>query len=462
MPLGLSATFPNAILNLAMYQDTIAAISTPLGEGGIGIVRLSGESARDITEQIFNNSLSDHRLVYGHIIDPQSGETIDEVLVSYMAPPRTYTLEDIVEINCHGGIVPLQRILELVLKLGARSAEPGEFTLRAFLNGRLDLSQAESVLDIVQAKTKESLRLAVDGLKGTLSNRITAIRDELLPVLACLTARIDFPDDEVEDQEVPGPIRSAREQLQKLIASSDAGIIYRQGIRTAIVGRPNVGKSSLLNLLLRQSRAIVTPIPGTTRDTLEEVVNIKGIPFVLVDTAGIIESKDLVESLGIERSRRAIDQASLVVFVIDTSESLTDTDRKIFRLVEGKTVLAAANKSDLSSEADLSELRWPIVHTSAISGEGIERLENLMAELALGGTITPSDSLLVGNMRHKEALERAEAHLAAALKSVEGNMPEDFVTIDLKMALDALGEITGESVTEELLNMIFSRFCIGK
>ncbi len=458
----MSAAFSNAILNLAMYQDTIAAISTPLGEGGIGIVRLSGDNARGIAGKVFNNPLSDHQLSYGYITDPETGNAIDEVLVSYMAAPRTYTREDIVEISCHGGIVPIRKILELVLKQGARSAEPGEFTLRAFLNGRLDLSQAESVLDIVQAKTDESLRLAMDGLKGKLSNRITAVRDELLSVLAHLTARIDFPDDEVEDQDAIGPIRSALEQLQKLIIGADAGIIYRQGIRTAIVGKPNVGKSSLLNILLRESRAIVTPIPGTTRDTLEEVVNIRGIPFVLVDTAGIIESKDLVESLGIERSRRAIDQSSLILLVIDTSQPLTDADRKIFHLLEGKTVLAAANKNDLAFEADLCELKWPIVHTSAISGEGIESLENRMAELALGGTIIPSDSLLVGNTRHKEALERAGIHLAAALRSVEGNMPEDFVTIDLKVALDALGEITGESVSEELLDMIFSRFCIGK
>ncbi|MFO8101769.1 MAG: tRNA uridine-5-carboxymethylaminomethyl(34) synthesis GTPase MnmE [Dehalococcoidia bacterium] len=445
-----------------MYQDTIAGISTPLGEGGIGIVRLSGDNARPITEQLFDKTLSDHRLVYGHIVDPETGETVDEVLVSFMAAPHTYTREDIVEINCHGGIVPLQQILGLALREGARAAEPGEFTLRAFLNGRIDLSQAESVLDIVQARTAESLRLAVNGLKGKLSNQINAIRDELLSILAYLTARIDFPDDEVPEQDVMGPIVWALEQIQELIAGADAGIIYRQGIRTAIAGRPNVGKSSLLNLLLRESRAIVTPVPGTTRDTLEEVVNLNGVPFVLVDTAGIIESQDVVESLGIERSRKAIEQASLVLLVIDASEPLNEADREIFALLEGKTAVAAANKSDLPRAAELAGLTWPIVSTSAVTGEGLVALEEKMVELAMGGKVTASDVLLVTSVRHKEALQRAEKHLASAGEGLQLGVPEDLITIDLTAALNALGEITGQTVSEGLLDAIFSRFCIGK
>jgi tRNA modification GTPase len=445
-----------------MYQDTIAAVSTPLGEGGIGIVRLSGENARSIAEQLFGKELSDRRLVYGHVIDPDTSETVDEALVSYMAAPHTYTREDIVEINCHGGMIPLQRILGLALKCGARLAEPGEFTLRAFLNGRIDLSQAESVMDIVQAKTQASLRLAVEGLEGRLSDQISSIRSKLLSVLAYLTTRIDFPEDEIEEQDVHAPIAEAREQLQNLIDSADAGMVYRQGIRTAIVGHPNVGKSSLLNLLLRESRAIVTSVPGTTRDTLEEVVNLKGVPFVLIDTAGIVESKDLVESLGVERSRKAIEQASLVLLVIDISESLNDADREICGLLEGKTVVVAANKSDLLSMADLSELNWPIVLTSALTGEGLENLEKKMVELALGGRVDSSDAFLVTNVRHKEALQRGGSHLSEAQQSLGKGMPDDFVTIDLTSALNALGEITGETVTEELLQTIFSRFCIGK
>ncbi|MGB2852904.1 MAG: tRNA uridine-5-carboxymethylaminomethyl(34) synthesis GTPase MnmE, partial [Dehalococcoidia bacterium] len=280
----------------AVYEDTIAAISTPLGQGGIGIVRLSGKDALPTVQKLFNRCLSDRRLVYGHITDPSNGEVVDEVLVSYMAAPHTYTREDIVEINCHGGPLPLQRILGLTLRYGARMANPGEFTLRAFLNGRIDLAQAESVLDVVQAKTAASLRVAVQGLGGGLSQSLRALRSELMSVLAYLTARIDFPEDEVEEQDIIPPLEEAHCRIGELISSADAGIVYRQGVRTAIVGRRNVGKSSLLNRLLRQSRAIVSPGAGTTRDTLEEVVNLKGVPFVLVDTAGIVQSKDLVES----------------------------------------------------------------------------------------------------------------------------------------------------------------------
>jgi len=445
-----------------MYQDTIAAVSTPIGEGGIGIVRLSGQDACSIATKLFGKSLPDRRLVYGHIIDPELSEVVDEVLVAYMAAPHTYTREDIVEINCHGGIVPLQRILGLTLRLGARLAEPGEFTLRAFLSGRIDLSQAESVLDIVRARTQSSLRLAVEGLGGRLSRQIRSIRNELLSVLAYLTARIDFPEDEIEEQDALGPIKKAHSELDELITGADAGIVYRQGVRTAIAGRPNVGKSSLLNRLLRESRAIVTPIPGTTRDTLEEVVNLKGVPFVLTDTAGITHSEEVIETLGVERSRKAIEQSSLVLLVTDASEPLNATDLEIIELLDGRAVLVVANKCDLPSQIDLRSLPWPIVRTSALTGEGVSVLEEKMADIALGGKVVSSDAFLVTNIRHKEALERAAQHLCQAEESLESDMPDDFVTIDLTAALDALGEITGETVNEELLDMIFSRFCIGK
>jgi len=445
-----------------MYQDTIVAISTPLGEAGIGIVRLSGPRARAIAEKLFSRELSNRYLVYGHIIDADSGETVDEVLVSYMAAPHTYTREDVVEINCHGGPLPLQRILGLALKQGARLANPGEFTLRAFLSGRIDLAQAEAVLDTVQAKTQASLRLAVEGLGGKLSRPIKEIRRQLMDALAYLSARIDFPEDEIAEQDIAAPLAAARHRLEEMLATADAGIVYRQGVRTAIVGRPNVGKSSILNRLLRQSRAIVTPIPGTTRDTLEEVVNIRGVPFVLIDTAGVIESKDLVEALGVERSRQAIEQADFVLLVIDASSPLTPHDEELFHLLEGKTVLVAANKSDLPPRADIRRFSWPTISTSALSGAGINELEEQMVNTVLGGRVTTSDALLVTNVRHKEALERAQSHLAQAQASIEANMPEDFVTIDLTSALNALGEISGETVTEELLETIFSRFCIGK
>jgi len=358
--------------------------------------------------------------------------------------------------------VPLKRILGLAIRYGSRLAEPGEFTLRAFMNGRIDLSQAESVLDIVQSKTEASLRLAVQGLAGKLSEQIRAIRNELLSVLAYLTARIDFPEDEVEEHDSLEVIGKAFRDLKNLIAGADAGIIYRQGIRTAIVGRPNVGKSSLLNRLLRENRAIVTPIPGTTRDTLEETVNLKGVPFLLIDTAGIIKSEDAIEALGVERSRKAIAQADLVLLVIDASESLSAADSDIIALLDEKTVLVAANKCDLPPGAYFGGLRWPVISISALTSEGMSTLEEKMVDVALGGRVVSSDAFLVTNVRHKEALQRASKHLSQAQESLEANTPDDFVTIDLTAALNALGEITGETVTEDLLNTIFSRFCVGK
>jgi len=445
-----------------MYQDTIAAISTPLGEGGIGIVRLSGAEARPIAETIFQGKLSNRRLSYGHIIDPDSSEVVDEVLVSYMPAPHTYTREDVVEINCHGGPLPLQRILQLALRCGARLANPGEFTLRAFLNGRIDLAQAESVLDIVTARTQASLRLALQGLRGGLSGAVKSLRSELMSTLAYLTARIDFPEDEVEPQDVVQSLSESLARLRGLIATADSGIVYRQGVRTAIVGRPNVGKSSLLNRLLRQDRSIVTPIPGTTRDTVEEVVNLRGVPFLLVDTAGIIHSKDVVESLGVERSRRAVEQADLVLLVLDISEPLSDADRDIIALIGDRPALVAANKSDLRQEAQIDGLPWEVVRTSALTGDGLSELEARMVNLALGGDVVTCDALMVANPRHKAALERAEKSLVQALDGVASGLPDDFITIDLTAALNCLGEITGETVHEELLEAIFSNFCVGK
>lgn len=445
-----------------MYQDTISAISTPLGEGGIGIVRLSGKDAHAIAAVLFDRPLSNRRLVHGHIVDPQTSEVIDEVLVSYMKAPHTYTREDVVEINCHGGPLPLRRILALTLRHGARAAEPGEFTLRAFLNGRIDLAQAESVMDVVQSKTEAGLRLAVRGLRGRLSQEVRSVRADLLDVLAYLSARIDFPEDEIEERDVLEPVRTAEASVRRLIAGADAGIILRHGIRTAIVGRPNVGKSSLLNRLLRDDRAIVTSIPGTTRDTVEETISIQEVPFVLVDTAGLVQSKDIVESLGIERTRRAIEEASLVLLVLDGSEPLTPSDREIFRLLEGKTVIAALNKCDLIPISAPRELPWPTIRTSALTGEGLPALEERMVECALGGSVVSSDAHLVTNVRHKQALERGAGHLAQAQQCIANQLPDDFVTIDVTGAVNALGEITGETVTEDLLENIFSRFCIGK
>jgi tRNA modification GTPase len=334
--------------------------------------------------------------------------------------------------------------------------------LRAFLNGRLDLAQAESVLDVIQAKTQASLRLAVEGLSGALSKPVAEVRSSLMDVLAYLTARIDFPEDEVEEQEVAAPLERAKSTLRDLIAGADAGIVFRQGVRTAILGRPNVGKSSLLNRLLRHSRAIVTPVPGTTRDTLEEVVNLGGIPFLLIDTAGIVESRDEVEALAVERSRRAVEQADFVLFVVDASEPLTESDEKLMDLLADKEVIVAANKSDLPPRAGVDELPWLRVSTSALTGAGIPELEKGMVNAVLGGRVITSDARMVTNPRHKEALQRAERHVVQAIASAEEGLAEDFVTIDLTAAVNALGDITGETITEELLETIFSRFCIGK
>jgi tRNA modification GTPase len=473
---------------VASLDDTIAAIATPLGEGGIGIVRLSGPDAGPILRRVFRPAHADaplepRRLTYGHVVEPVTGEHIDEVLVAFMPAPYTYTRQDVAEIQAHGGIVPLQRVLALVLREGARLAEPGEFTLRAFLHGRLTLDQAEAVLDIVQARTAVALRVAVDQLGGRLTGPVREVRTNLMESLAYLTAHIDFPEDEIPPYDVLTTLRDARQRVADLLATADQGRVYRQGVRTAIVGRPNVGKSSLLNALLRESRAIVTPIPGTTRDTLEEVLNLRGVPFVLVDTAGITQSDDLVERLGVERSQRAIAQADLVLLVVDGSEPLEDRDRAIAELVGDRTALLIVNKTDLPAVAEpatIQALLLPsprrgapqaggcaragggVVHLSALTGEGLGALESAMVEAVLGGQVLTSDAALVTNPRHQKALSRAAASLASAEQTLTEGLPLDCVSIDVTEAVSALGEITGETVTEDLLDNIFSRFCLGK
>ncbi len=460
-----------------MYSldDTIAAISTPIGEGGIGIVRMSGPEALAILQKVFvrgkGNSrpttcdLQTYHLHYGHIVDPETAGVIDEVLVSYMKAPRTYTRQDVAEINCHGGIAPLRRILELCLREGARLASPGEFTLRAFVNGRIDLAQAEAVLDIVRAKTEAGLRVAVGQLEGRLSDQVRALRRQLVDVLAYLEATIDFEEHEIPERDIAPDLEAARRQLEKLLAHADQGIIYRQGIRTAIVGKPNVGKSSLLNALLRTSRAIVTPIPGTTRDTLEETLNLQGIPLVLVDTAGIVaDTEDVIERLGIERSRSALAQADLALLVVDGSEPLTDADRQIAGLAADKTAILVINKIDLPRVVGGFDLlpEAPRVEISALTGEGLEELEEAIVEVVFSGQVLAADEPLVSSPRHKNILKRALDHVVSAGETHVRGMPADFVAIDLTSAVNALGEITGETVTEDLLEVIFSEFCVGK
>jgi tRNA modification GTPase len=458
-----------------MYSldDTIAAIATSIGQSGIGIIRISGSEAYPIIQQLFQPAkkvvdLQPYRLHYGHIVDPSIQEIIDEALVVFMPQPHSYTRQDVVEIQAHGGIVSLRHILELVLSRGARPAEAGEMTLRAFLNGRLDLAQAEAVLDIIEAKTDAALRVAAEQLGGSLSAQVAGVRTDLLDTLAFLEASIDFVEDEIPFQDIILPLNRVSQSLEKLLASADNGIIYRQGVRAAIVGRPNVGKSSLLNALLRGERAIVTNIPGTTRDTLEETANVGGIPLVLVDTAGIRAAPvDEVERIGVERSQTALERADIALMVVDGSCELELEDREIAALVEGKPALLVINKTDLpATQAHTISSDFlpttPRVAISALTTVGIDTLESAIVNLVLGGKVTLADTPLVSNPRHKSLLQRALSHTLSAIEAQEAGLSPDLVSIDVREAVEALGEITGETVTEDLLDTIFGKFCIGK
>jgi tRNA modification GTPase len=472
-----------------MYEDTIAAVATPPGTGGIGTIRISGAQALPILRALFVRASGRplaagkpppaHHLLYGYIRDPATGERVDEVLAAYMPAPHSYTREDVVELDSHGGPAPLQRILGLTLRQGARPANPGEFTLRAFLHGRLDLAQAEAVLDVINARTQAGLRAAVDQLGGRLSTRVRDFRARLLRVLAHLEAEIDFPEDDVPPSDVTPLLLPLLDEIRALSAEAESGMLIRQGVRTALIGRPNAGKSSLLNALLRVDRAIVTPIPGTTRDTLEETASLGGVPFVLVDTAGITETADLVEQLGIERSRAAAERADLVLLVIDAAQPLTPVDRNaLHSVLDARGPAASANdlrdrllvvlnKSDLPAQVTGDEVAGllpnvPLVHASAATHGGVAELENAMVARVLGGRSASSDVPLVTNVRHRDALLQAADHLTGAVNAARAGTPAAFVAVDIHAALDALGTITGETVGEDLLDVIFREFCIGK
>lgn len=459
-----------------MFEDTIAAISTPLGEGGIGIVRLSGPAAVEIAGKIFRARRGEwadaagSSLIYGHIYD-FDGAVVDEVLLGYMKAPRTYTREDVVEINCHGGALPLKKILELVLAAGARLARPGEFSLRAFLNGRMDLAQAESVIDIIRAKTEGGLRLAAGQLKGDLSKKIFTLQDKLLGLLAQVEANIDFPDEDLEAktmEEISLYSGEIIRELKELIRGAEAGKIYREGISTIIIGRPNVGKSSLLNALLRENRAIVTDIPGTTRDIIEEIINIGGIPLKVIDTAGLHETENIIEKIGIERTKENIEKAGLVLLVLDASNELTGEDLAVIESVGEKKAVFLINKADIEEkkiDPDQVAARAsgrPVLWISAKKGTGLEQLEKIIYEMVMEGQIANNDTVLVTSVRHKQALEKAAAHLEDARSGITGSVPVDIIAIDIRAAWEALGEITGSTVTEDLLDRIFADFCIGK
>ncbi|HHW56265.1 MAG TPA: tRNA uridine-5-carboxymethylaminomethyl(34) synthesis GTPase MnmE [Clostridia bacterium] len=462
---------------MEMIFDTIAAISTSPGEAGIGIVRMSGEEALNIISKIFKpyrakdiKKVKSHTLHYGHIIDPETEEIYDEVLVSVMKKPHTYTREDIVEINCHGGIVVTSKILELILKQGARLAEPGEFTKRAFFNGRIDLSQAEAIIDIITAKTMLANRYAQKQLSGYTGQRMKELKDKMIGLLAHLLALIDFPEEDVEELERNEMLKIAREivkDIEKLIASSESGRIIREGLRTAIIGKPNVGKSSLLNALLKENRAIVTDIPGTTRDIIEEYVNVRGIPIKLIDTAGIRDTDELVEKIGVERSKEVLSEADLILFVLDASRELTKEDYEIFDILTRKNTIFVLNKIDLPKKIDEKELKnltkdGIMIEVSTIKKIGLDQLENTIYNLVFRGDVNIKEEELITNSRHKEALINAKKYMKSVIEGIERGYSEDLITIDLNGALEQIGKITGETATEDVIDQIFERFCVGK
>lgn len=449
-------------------EDTIAAIATAYGEGGIGIIRISGEDSRDILRKIFTGKIESRRLSYGKIMD--ENEHIDEVLAVYMKGPKTYTGEDVVEINCHGSMVALRKTLALVLSKGARMAEPGEFTKRAFLNGRLDLSQAEAVIDVIKAKSDRSFDVAISQLEGSLSKRIEKIRQALLDLLVEVTVNIDYPDEDIEIMtydKARDCLCNIRNMIGELLATSGSGRMIREGIRIAIVGKPNVGKSSLMNCLLRESRAIVTEIPGTTRDTIEEAVSIRNLPVYLIDTAGIRDTDDTVEKIGIEKTKEAFNNADYIILVVDGSRPLTSEDEEIISYVRGRRALVLLNKRDLGAEVtvDVISEKLPdcdIIETALSKGEGLKEIEDNIESLVYGGQISQGESLMVNNVRHIDLLKHADSAVGDALSLLEIMEPLDIVEIDIRNAYDFLGEIVGDTVSDEIINEVFARFCLGK
>ncbi|MBH9967999.1 tRNA uridine-5-carboxymethylaminomethyl(34) synthesis GTPase MnmE [Bacillus sp. V3] len=459
-------------------MDTIAAISTPMGEGAIAIVRLSGDEAFDIGAKVFRGmkgtsmkEFASHTIHYGHIIDPATEQVVEEVMVSVMRGPKTFTREDIIEINCHGGLVSVNKVLQLVLKHGARLAEPGEFTKRAFLNGRIDLSQAEAVMDLIRAKTDRAMNVALNQMEGRLSNLIRKLRQEILETLAHVEVNIDYPEyDDVEEMThtvLLEKSRHVRDEIDKLITTSEQGKILREGLSTVIIGRPNVGKSSLLNSLVHENKAIVTDIPGTTRDVIEEYVNVRGVPLRLVDTAGIRETEDIVERIGVERSRQVLKEADLILLVLNYADELTHEDEQLFEAVKGMDVIVIVNKTDLPQKIDLDRVRelakeHPLVTTALLEEEGIDELEEAISSLFFAGSIEAGDITYVSNSRHIALLNQASQAINEAINSVEMGTPIDIAQIDLTRTWELLGEIIGDSVHESLIDQLFSQFCLGK
>lgn len=456
-----------------MFDDTIAAIATPLGEGGLAVIRLSGPRALAIADACFTPlgqpagkpaDAPSHTLHYGQIT--RQGRVVDEVLLAVMRAPRTFTREDVVEITCHGGLLATKSVLDAALENGARLAEPGEFTKRAFLNGRIDLAQAEAVADLIHARTELALAAANEQLAGKLSHKINLLRDDLLKTLAHIEAHIDFPDEDITPdtrRQLLARLDRAVSDMDELLRTANEGRILRRGIRAAIIGRPNAGKSSLLNQLLGQDRAIVSPTPGTTRDTIEETANLRGLPIIFVDTAGLREAGDDVEAEGIRRSRAALASAELILHVLDASEALTREDEKYLAEFAAKKRLLVRNKIDLPAKLILPpDIKSPVVGVSCISGEGIEALKNAFKELVWSGEIRADMLQVMINSRHQEALGRTRAATQHTLEALRADRTLELVALDLRIAVNAVGEIVGKTATEDLLDSIFSQFCIGK
>ncbi|MGS3974717.1 tRNA uridine-5-carboxymethylaminomethyl(34) synthesis GTPase MnmE [Staphylococcus pseudintermedius] len=456
--------------------DTITSISTPMGEAAIGIVRLSGHDAVEIADKLYKGKhlLKDvptHTINYGHIIDPETEEVVEEVMVSVLRAPRTFTREDIVEINCHGGILTINRVLELTMTYGARMAEPGEYTKRAFLNGRIDLSQAEAVMDFIRSKTDRASKVAMNQIEGRLSDLIKRQRQSILEILAQVEVNIDYPEyDDVEDATTEFLLERSQEikqEIQKLLDTGVQGKIMREGLSTVIVGKPNVGKSSMLNNLIQDNKAIVTEVAGTTRDVLEEYVNVRGVPLRLVDTAGIRETEDIVERIGVERSRKALSEADLILFVLNYNEPLTEDDRKLYEVIKNEDAIVIINKTDLEQRLDLTEVEtmvgdMPIIQTSMLQQQGIDELEIQIRDLFFGGEVQSQDMTYVSNSRHISLLKQAKNAIQDAIDAAEMGVPMDMVQIDLTRTWEILGEIIGESASEELIDQLFSQFCLGK
>jgi tRNA modification GTPase trmE len=455
-----------------MLFDTIAAISTPRGEGGIGIIRISGDKSFEILERIFNTKnpnrdLGFYKFNYGFIHD--NGKIVDEVMAVRMKAPKTYTCEDVVEINCHGGHLISEKVLELVLKNGARHAEQGEFTKRAFMNGRIDLSQAEAVMDIIHGKTEKSISLSLEQLRGDLRDKIASFKKALLDVTAHVNVVLDYPEEGIDDP-LPSNLRENLENVyaeaDRLISSYDKGKKIKEGIKTVIAGKPNVGKSTLLNSLLKEERAIVTHIPGTTRDVIEEIINIKGIPLVLTDTAGIRKTEDIVENIGVEKSKKFIENADLVLLVLDASRELESEDREVIEEIQNhnKKTIVLLNKIDLERKIELKEFNLEnILEISAKDNIGIEDMEERIYSYIVEENVEDSsEKLIITNIRHKTALEKTKDAIRNIFETIDAGMPMDLISVDLKEALDSLSEITGEISSEDILDHVFGNFCVGK